>query len=256
MPLDYLLQATDKCPAYHLTYPQTQAGERRGHQRRVPRPHGQQLVQPDRHPGLGDVATAWPCTSAGRPTTCCASRRTTCPTTPAHRHARTAVQPQQLRQLPPLRGRPAHARGSIGDTLLRDVMVSVLNKMRVDLHPNACAALSARERHDRGVLGGPVRAAAAAHLQRARHDHRVAARVAAPAHCQSPFLLPPYATVMSLELRKEYWTSMGLRYMMGWRIGAPVEEVAGSGEWELEDGHAGRAVSGRHGGRPRRSRSS
>ena len=234
MPLDYLLQATDKCPAYHLTYPQTQSesdamitAEYPELQAKLVNLTGIQMSDVGNSIALHVSWTA--------DNLLCEQAHNL-----SYNAELTAMQ-QQLYNLSSyvnyhrFVGDAADARGSIGDTLLRDVVVSVLNKMRVDLDPDSAALGCPREGVTTEACWSDPFVQQRLRIYSA-HDTTIVSLLAS-LHVLTPtseFLLPPYATIMSLELRKAN-TSDGVRYRMGWRIGAPNETVAHSGDWELQD---------------------
>ena len=233
MPLDYLLQSTDKCPAYSITYPATQAAS--------------DAVIHAEHPTLmADLTrlTGIPGSQTGDSVALHVSwtaDNLLCEQ--AHNLSYSAELTAMSDMLYNLSryvnfhrfvGAATERRGSIGDTLLRDTMVSVLSKIRVDLAENdtslpACRAdngLTLEQCWEDPYVEQRLRIYSA-------HDTTIVALLASLhlLNATSPQLLPEYATVVSLELRR---TDSG-RYTMGWRYGAPVEHESGSGEWDFDD---------------------
>ena len=229
MPLDYLLQSTDKCPAYALTYADTQT-------------HSDAVIHAE-HPDL--MATLVNLTGVLDTTSVAMHVSWTADNLlceQAHNLSYNAELTAMRDTLYNLSryvnyhrfvGAPTDPRGSIGDTLLRDIMVTVLNKTKVDAEGatlNACRAANATVEQCWAdpYVEQKMRIYSA-------HDTTIVALLAS-LHLltvDSPNLLPSYATVVSLELRRS--DGDGTRYTMGWRIGAPEEDVPGSGEWEFRD---------------------
>ena len=231
MPLDYLLQSTDKCPSYSLTYADTQQAS-------------DAVINaeyPDLMANLSRL-TGIPGSDTGNSVALHVSwtaDNLLCEQ--AHNLSYDSELTGMSDMLYNLSryvnyhrfvGAATDARGSIGDTLLRDTMVSVLNKIRVDLDGaaslDACRAADTRVE----VCWKDVYVEQKMRIYSA-HDTTIVALLASLhlLNVTSPYLLPNYATVVSLELRR----TVDERYTMGWRFGAPVEDVPGSGEWEFRD---------------------
>jgi len=230
MPVDYLLQSTDKCPSYALTYPATQKAS-------------DAVINAEYPTLMAELAnlTGIPGASYGNSVAMHVSwtaDNLLCEQ--AHNLSfnddLTAMR-EKLYNLSKyvnyhrFVGDVTEARGSIGDTLLRDTMVSVLNKIRVAEGGSGVLADCRLNSTIEECWSDP-------YVQQklriySAHDTTIVALLAS-LHLltvDSPYLLPSYATVVSLELRR----SAEKRYVMGWRMGAPVEDVAGSGVWEFRD---------------------
>ena len=232
MPLDYLLQSTDKCPSYHLTYSASQQSTDAVINSEYPNLMSL-LSELTGIPGSAtsnsvSIHVSWTADNllceqahnlsynvnltAMRDTLYNLSRYVN-----YHRFVGDVTQP----------------RGSIGDTLLRDTMVSVLNKIRVDMNGGTqqqdCRANQTTEQcWEDPYVQQKLRIYSA-------HDTTIVSLLAS-LHLlneTSPNLLPSYATVVSLELRRV--SGDVPRYNMSWRIGAPVEDDPGSGVWEFRD---------------------
>ena len=233
MPLDYLLQSTDKCPAYALTYAATQAASDAVLNAEYP----DLQAELETFTGIPDSAThnslsihvSWTADNL----LCEQAHNLTF-------DAELTAMREQLYNLSRyvnyhrFVGNATDARGSIGDTLLRDTMVTVLNKIRVDVTNNT-AVSDCREATDQTVEACWADPYVQQRLRiYSAHDTTIVALLASLhlLNVTSPYLLPSYATVVSLELRRVEGTG---RYQMGWRMGSPVEDEPGSGVWEFRD---------------------
>ena len=227
MPVDYLLQSTDKCPSYALTYAETQARSDAMiaveypnleatlvNLTGLPAPHGSVAMH------VSWTADNLLCEQAHNLSFNAelTAMRDTLFNLSRYVNYHRFVSP------------PTDARGSIGDTLLRDTMVTVLNKVRVD-GLNSTALPECRDDRKAEDCWHDAYVQQKMRIYSA-HDTTIVALLAS-LHLlseTSPYLLPNYATVLSLELRRSEGS-----YVMGWRIGAPVENEPGSGVWELRD---------------------
>ena len=215
MPLDALLQATDKCPSYALTYPDTQRASDALINSLYPTLHATIL-------SLSNLSST-PVAPSAAMTISWAADNLLCEK--AHNLSSSADLTAMHPLLTELSGAVSYARfvgdvreakGSIGDLLLRDVARSMLHRVRVEEVGE--------------VVGGDGDGWADSWAdERLRiysaHDTTVVSLLAS-LHLltnSSFYLLPPYATVMSVNLRRTAATAAGAgRYVVDWRIGFPV----------------------------------
>ena len=236
MPIDYLLQSTDKCPAYQLTYLDTQRAS--------------DAVINSEYPSLMDELVNLTGLTAEAASSVSMHVSWTADNLLCEQAHNLTFNPDLTAMRDKLYnlsryvnyhrfvGAPTDPRGSIGDTLLRDTMVSVLRKIKVDIGEDSTLLDECR------LEGETEECWADPYVQQkmriySAHDTTIVALLASLhlLDVNSSNLLPNYATVVSLELRRD--ASDGgdsPRYQMGWRIGAPVEDQPGSGVWEFRDG--------------------
>ena len=234
IPLDALLQSTDKCPAYALTYPDTQRASDEAIHALYPTLHSTVL-------SLSNLSST-PVAPSVAMTISWAADNLLCEE--AHNLSSSA----DLTALYPLLtnlsravsfarfvGDVREAKGSIGDLLLRDITRSMLHKVRVEEEPEVVGA--------DGDVWTDTWADERLRIYSA-HDTTILALLAS-LHLltnTSFYLLPPYATVMSVNLRRTGVSEVGEggpagRYMVEWRIGYPVlgRDEKEMEEWEMQD---------------------
>ena len=228
IPLDALLQATDKCPSYALTYPDTQ----RASSERI------DVLYPDLHAQLLALTnmSTFSVASSVAMLVSWAADNLLCEE--AHGLSSSAELTALYEVLTALSryvsyerfvGDPRDARGSIGDLLLRDVARSVLNKVRVSERPEEVGG-DGDDWYDM-YADEKLRIYSA-------HDTTVVSLLAS-FHLldnASFWLLPPYATVVSMDMRRT--GDVPARYTMQWRIGYPklTSDEEGQDAWYMQDG--------------------